>query len=87
MVLDQLARLEAATATIHEMTRAGAPPAAIIDRLIAAHGATVKTSPSTNSLRVAGVVTSCTWSRDKGLIDGWRRLANRRILRLQGKTE
>lgn len=86
-MLDQLARLEAATALIHDLIREGASYPTIVNRLIHEHGATVKTSPSTNSLRVAGVVTSCTWSADKGLIDGWRRLANRRILRLQGKSE
>lgn len=85
MVLDQLARLRAATACVLDGQRAGDTAEQIIQRLIAGHGATRRCSPQTNVLRVAGVATSCTWSRDQGLLDGWRRLAARKILQLEGK--
>ncbi|PXA98099.1 hypothetical protein DMC47_10400 [Nostoc sp. 3335mG] len=85
MVLDQLARLQAATGCILEGQHAGDAPEAVIQRLLAEHGAIRRCSPSDNSLRVAGVVARCAWSRDEGLLNGWRRLAARKILQLQGK--
>lgn len=87
MVLDQLARLQAATGCVLEGRHAGDNAETIVQRLIAEHGATRRCSPSTNVLRVAGVATSCTWSKDEGLLNGWRRLAARKILQLEGKSE
>lgn len=47
--------------------------------LQANHGATLKLSPSTNTLRCAGVSATCTWSTDDGLLKAWRKNAIKRL--------
>lgn len=60
-------------------------PAAIIAGLQADHAASYRRSPITNTLRVAGVIASCTWSDGDGLLKAWERLATIRLLQLDGK--
>lgn len=61
--------------------RRGQTAATIIGTLVADHGATYTCRPCTNTLRVAGVTATCTWSKDAGLLSGWKKNATVRIAR------
>lgn len=75
-------RIQAAADTIGEARRAGTAPAAIIDTLRRNHAAAYRVGASTNTLRVAGITASCTWSKDTGLLDAWSRLATVRLMQM-----
>jgi hypothetical protein len=61
--------------------RVGKSSADIIASLVARHGATYTCRPCTNTLRVAGVTATCTWSKDEGLLSAWKKNATVRIAR------
>ena len=56
------------------------PADKIIYLLEADHAATVSVKGSAYTLRAAGVVGSCTWSRDSGLLSSWRKNATVRLM-------
>ncbi len=66
---------------VENALRADHPATEIIATLVAQHRATYTCRPHTNTLRVAGVTATCTWSKDTGLLDGWRRNAKLRFAR------
>lgn len=78
-------RIERIYDLITEAERAGQRSANIIATLVAEHRATYTCRPTTNTLRVAGVTATCTWSTDAGLIDGWKKNATVRIARERAK--
>lgn len=77
-------RLQAASD--HVLARIGErmDAATIIAELVGQHRASFTTSASTNTLRVAGVQAICTWSKDTGLLDAWRRLAFMKLIEPEG---
>ncbi|MBY0306414.1 MAG: hypothetical protein K2W86_14845 [Sphingomonas sp.] len=42
-------------------------------------GGTIILAPQTNTARFAGVSSTCTWNKDQHLIEGWMRIARRKI--------
>lgn len=73
-------RIQAVADFIGEQRRLGTRADALIRLLQTYHDARVKTAPWTNSLRIAGLAVTCTWSQDGGLIDAWIRPARRRLI-------
>ena len=78
---DAVDRIERVYDFIAQAERAGLPYEAIVVNLVAGFGATYTCRPSTNTLRVAGVTATCTWSKDAGLISAWKKNATVRIAR------
>ena len=76
----QRAQLQQAADMVAAMLRPDVAPAAIIQRLVEQHGATYRTG-NTHLLRCAGVTATCTWSKDKGLLEAWRKNATLRIMK------
>lgn len=75
MTPTMLARLRAAMTYVMVEVNKNTEGAAIISGMIEAHSATVKTAPTGNTIRCAGITASCTWSRDEGLLKAWRKNA------------
>lgn len=73
-------KLVAATDYVGKLTRAGVPAATIIDGLVANHGATYSTHYYGSRLSCAGVVSTCTFSPDKGLLENWTKTATLRLM-------
>lgn len=44
-----------------------------------ANGGIVTLHPQANTARFAGVTSSCTWNSDQYLIEGWMRIARRKL--------
>ena len=84
---DRRARLVAALDYIAREKRAGTEPAIVVRRLVEEHGATHHVRAWTSTLRCVGVTTSCTSSRDKGLLENLTRLAHIHLMRLDGRCE
>lgn len=78
------ARLQAAFDHVGDRKRAGATAATIITELVQSHKATFNTMAWTNTLRVAGVATSNTASKDDGLLDAWMRRAATKLMEPEG---
>jgi len=76
-----IGKLQAVADFVADERRKGTPAAEIISALQVLHKASYVLRPWTNTLRVAGVTGSCTWSNDDGLLDSWRRNAARRLAR------
>lgn len=76
-----LERLQAASDFVLAELGKGTAAVDIIAALQRDHNATLALRPAGNVLRVAGVSGTCTWSRDKGLLDSWRKNATVRIVR------
>jgi uncharacterized protein (UPF0335 family) len=55
-----------------------ATPATIIQELTDGHGAVYKTDGAGNTIRLAGVGGSCSWSATDGVLASWRRNAEKR---------
>lgn len=73
-------KLQAVSDLVEQRRHAGGTAGEIIAELKADHGAEVSLGANnTNSIRIAGVTSSCTWSTGEGLLDGWRRLAARHL--------
>ena len=77
--------LKEAVAFVEGEQRKGTSSELIVLSLIKLFGAKRTLAPSGNTLRCATVSTSCTWSRDRGLVDGWLRLAQRAVRREAGQ--
>lgn len=73
-------KLQAAVDFVLGQVKANTPAAKIIGALVAHHGASYGCRPSTNTLRVAGVTATCTWSVDEGLLTAWRKNAGLRLM-------
>ncbi|MDX5984665.1 hypothetical protein [Sphingomonas echinoides] len=73
-------KLIAAADYVGKLTRAGVPAATIIDGLVANHGATYRTRYDGSRLSCAGVVSTCTFSPDKGLLENWTKTATLRLM-------
>jgi hypothetical protein len=73
-------KLQAAFDFVLEQVQANTLPAKVINALVAHHGASYRCQPSTNTLRVAGVTATCTWSVDEGLLTAWRKNAGQRLI-------
>lgn len=83
---DRRARIQEAADRIADLRRTGTAPAAIVEALVADHGAVHRTSGSTNSLRIAGVQATCTWSKDFDLLAAWTRNATIALMKLDGRV-
>ncbi len=81
MTAARIAKLQAAADYVSLKLREGVASAEIITGLVAIHGASYATDRDPYRLRVAGVAATCTWSRDHGLLDAWRRNATRHLWR------
>jgi hypothetical protein len=73
-------QLQAAMDLVLKRLGEKAAPAEIIAELVRDHGATYDPRGDAARLRCAGVASSCTWSRDVGLLDNWRRTAMNRLM-------
>lgn len=73
-------KLIAATDYVGKLTRAGVPAGTIIDGLVANHGATYRNRYDGSRLSCAGVVSTCTFSPDKGLLENWTKTATLRLM-------
>ncbi|WP_308815538.1 hypothetical protein [Sphingomonas sp. GV3] len=58
--------------------------ATIIAELVGQHRALFRSSGVTNSLRVACVQATCTWSKDEGLLAAWRKRAIAKLMEPDG---
>ena len=79
----KLAQLRSILATIATGREIADSEATILQSMIYV-GASVKLGAQTNAIRFLGITATCTWSQDKGLIDGWVAAANRWIERIEG---
>ena len=59
----------------------GTAPELVILALLKNFGAKRAVSGGAHTLRCGTVAASCTWSRDKGLLDNWNRNATIRLAR------
>lgn len=75
-------KLQAAFDYVSKLTRARVAPAAIIDGLVTNHGAAHRTRYDGSRLSCAGVVSTCTFSPDKGLLENWTKTASLRLVKL-----
>ena len=75
MTPSMLARLKAATAYVMAEVNKNTVAAEILAGLVKDHKAVIRNQASTNSIRCAGSSASCTWSRDEGLLNAWRKNA------------
>ncbi|WP_010185984.1 hypothetical protein [Sphingomonas sp. PAMC 26605] len=75
-------KLQAAFDYVGKLTRARVAPATIIDGLVANHGAAHRTRWDGSRLSCAGVVSTCTFSPDKGLLENWTKTASLRLMKL-----
>lgn len=73
-------KLRSACDRVAKMLQLKSTPAEIIDALVRDHGATYSTMSDGYKLRCAGVAASCTWSRDAGLLNNWRKTATTRLM-------
>ena len=64
---------------IEAMLEALAAPAADLVHVFESNGGKVTLAPHTNTARFAGVTSSCTWNKHQYLIEGWMRIARRKI--------
>lgn len=78
-----LEKLKAVQEVVWKAVEKGNLPADIIAVLVRDHGARLTLRPHTNTLRAGGVTATCTWSKDKGLLDAWRRKASHHIIMAQ----
>jgi hypothetical protein len=78
------ARLQAAFDHAGERKREGATAATIINELVRDHRAAFRDGNGTYTLRVAGVQTSCTSSKDEGLLGAWKSRASVALLEPEG---
>lgn len=74
------ARLDAASAYVMAEVGKNTKGIDIINGLVEHHGATYRTDRDPYLLRCAGVTSTCTTSRDEGLLSAWRRLATVKIM-------
>lgn len=77
--LKRRAKLQAAADYVADRLRAGDHALRIIEGLVAGHGATHVTGRDPNALQCAGVSATCTWSKDEGLLENWRKNATLRL--------
>ena len=75
-------KLQAAFDYVGKLTRARVEPAAILDGLVAHHGAVHRTRWDGSRVSCAGVVSTCTSSPDKGLLENWTNMARLRLMKL-----
>lgn len=73
-------QLLAASRYVLDAMAAGALAEDIISGLIRIHAATRSVASGANTLSCVGVRGSCTWSRDRGLLDSWRKNATIRLM-------
>lgn len=76
----KLGRLQEAADRVASLTRDDVTPAEIIARLVEQHGAIYRQGDP-HRLRCAGVTATCTWSKDMGLLEAWRKNATIRIMK------
>jgi hypothetical protein len=76
----QRSKLQAASDYIGRRKREEATPADIINGLQLNFGATVDLRRDPYKLRLAGVAASCSWSKDAGLLENWRKTATVRLM-------
>lgn len=78
-------RLKAAWEVVAAARRDNTPAEGVIALLEKEHAAKRRQAGGAYHLRCAGVASSCTWSRDKGLLDGWYRNASLRLIQVDGR--
>lgn len=76
----RLEKLQAACDLVADRRRAGVAAADIIAELVRDHGARHQVSQEPYSLRIAGVISTCTSSRDQGLLSNWIGTATRKLM-------
>lgn len=82
----QRAKLQAACDLVAKRKRDGAAPMSVIGELMRDHGASYDRRLDANRLRVAGVASSCTWSKDSGLLDNWTKTATLRLMAVNAEA-
>ena len=75
----QREKLQAAADMVATMRRERADDGDIIAALVRRYGAIHNDRREPYTLRVAGVASSCTWSRDHGVLANWIRTATVRL--------
>jgi len=76
-----LARLQAAAKAVGDALTVKQTPKQVIHLLVTEHRGSLNLRAWTNTLRVAGVTATCTWSQDEGLLEAWRKNATLRLMR------
>lgn len=79
MTAPDTTRLAALCGRIKAQLDAGRSALDVINDLVADESATYKTAPTTNTLRLAGVTGSCTWSESTGVLSSWVGNAQKRV--------
>ena len=72
-------RLKEAVTAVRRWQSEGRTAAWIIAKLKDHFGAKTGDAGGTYTLRCCGVVSSCTWPRENGLLNGWLDLAAKRV--------
>ncbi|SFR86833.1 hypothetical protein [Sphingomonas jatrophae] len=73
-------RLRAAVEFVQSERQAKRSADTIIAGLVERYGARHRSTGQEHQLRAAGVASSCTWSRDEGLLTNWERTAGLRLI-------